>query len=270
MATSPLPAPPFAPTGDDRPSIEVRNLSKRFGKTQALFDVSLSVPPGEMLGLIGPNGSGKTTLLRCLTGLLLEDSGSTTIAGHDLHKDPIPVRRMLAYIPEIPQPFAYLTPAEHLLFVAKAYSLPPTWEPRAKEILHELDLDEKEKTLALELSKGQRQKVHMAMVMLRDPKVLVLDEPLIGIDPKGAYSLKRWVKERSARGACGIVSSHSLALVEEVCHRVAILSKGRVIASGTFEEIRRQAGAAPGTPLEEVFLAITAATPPMGAGHAGS
>ncbi len=239
-------------------AIDVRGLTKRFGKVAALTDVSFAVARGEILGLIGPNGSGKTTLLRCLTGLLLEDSGTSAIGGHDIHKDPIPARAMMAYLPEVPHPLAYLTPTEHLQFVARAYQLAPGWEARASTILEALDLTEKARSLAIDLSKGQKQKIHLAMAMLRDPQVLVLDEPLIGIDPKGAFVLKRWIKERAGAGAGGVVSSHSLALVEEVCHRVLVLAHGRPVVGGTFDELRRLAHAAPGASLEEVFLTLTA------------
>lgn len=239
-------------------AIEVEHLTKRFGKVAALTDVTLSVAHGEVLGLIGPNGSGKTTLLRCLSGLLLEDSGTSRIDGHDIHADPLPGRAALAYLPEVPQPLTYLTPREHLAFVARAYRLPPGWEGRSESILAELDLTEKANDLAIGLSKGQKQKIHLAMAMLRDPTVLVLDEPLIGIDPKGAYTLKKWVKERTSAGAGGIVSSHSLSLVEEVCSRALILAHGRPVASGTFAELRQVARAPAGATLEEVFLALTA------------
>jgi len=237
--------------------ILVEGMRKRFGKVEAVDGISLAVRPSEMLGLAGPNGAGKTTALRCLCGLLRMDAGRVRLGGHDIIDDPIPARQSLAFIPEIPQPFPALTPFEHLAFIARAYGLPEGWQSRAELLLRNLDLDEKRDSLSMELSKGQKQKIHLAMAMLRDPGVLVLDEPLIGIDPKGAHVLKIWIRERAAAGAGGIVSSHSLALIEAVCDRVAIVDHGRIIAEGTIDQLQQQAAAERGTPFEEVFLRIT-------------
>ncbi len=234
-----------------------RGVRKRFGKVQAVDDLAMTVPAGEIVGLVGPNGAGKTTAIRCLCGLLRMDAGQVWIQGHDIEGDPIPARQALAYVPEIPHPFPYLTPPEHLRFIARAYSLADGWEARADAVLRDLDLDEKRDAMPLELSKGQKQKIHLAMVMIREPTALVLDEPLIGLDPKAQHVLKRWIRERAGKGAGGIVSSHSLALIEEVCTRVAIMDRGRVVAVGTFEELRRHAAAERGTSFEDVFLKIT-------------
>ena len=237
--------------------VVVEGLRKRFRKVHAVDGISFVVRSGEVLGLVGPNGAGKTTALRCLCGLLRMDAGRAQLGGHDILRDPIPARQSLAFIPEIPQPFPFLTPFEHLIFVARAYGLPEGWQSRAEFLLRALDLDEKRESLSMELSKGQKQKIHLAMAMLRDPAILVLDEPLIGIDPKGAHVLKGWIRERAAAGAGGIVSSHSLALIEEVCARVAIMDHGRIIAEGTIDQLRQQAAADRGTSFEEVFLRIT-------------
>jgi len=237
--------------------VVVQGMRKAFGKVLAIADFSIAIKRGEILGLVGPNGAGKTTALRCLCGLLRMDAGTVRIEGHDVVADPIPARRALAYIPELPSPFPFLTPGEHLTFVARTYGLGEGWQTRADRILRDLDLDEKHDSLAMELSKGQKQKIHLAMAMLRDPSVLVLDEPLIGIDPKGAHVLKAWVQDRALRGASGIVSSHSLPLIEAVCGRVAILDHARIVAQGTIDELREQVAAARGTSFEEVFLRIT-------------
>ena len=241
-------------------AIAIRGMRKRFGKVVAVEDVSIVVPPGEVLGLVGPNGAGKTTLLRCVCGLLRMDAGQVWIAGHDVVADPISARQALAFIPEVPSPFPFLTPPEHLTFVARAYGLGDGWQSRAERLLRDLDLDEKRDAYAFELSKGQKQKIHLAMAMVRDPAALVLDEPLIGIDPKGAHVLKEWVRERARAGAGGIVSSHSLALIEAVCDRVAIMDHARIVAQGTIDDLRRQAAAGKGTSFEEVFLKITEGT----------
>lgn len=241
-------------------AIVLRGMIKRFGKTRAVDDLSLTVPHGRLLGLVGPNGAGKTTALRCACGLLRMDAGRAWLDGHDIMEDPIPGRRALAYIPEVPHPFPYLTATEHLTFVARAYGLPDGWGARADRLLADLDLDEKADSLAMELSKGQKQKIHLAMAMVRAPTVLVLDEPLIGIDPKGAHILKEWIRERMRAGAGGIVSSHSLPLVEAVCDRVAIMDHGRILVEGTIDELREHARAERGTSFEDVFLKITEGT----------
>ncbi len=237
--------------------VSLRGLTKRYPKVVALDHVDLEVRPGEVVGLVGPNGSGKTTLLLCASGLLASDEGTATIAGHDVVTDAQEAHRRMAFIPEIPQPFVYLTPQEHLLFTARAFGLPEGWQGQGAELLRDLDLDEKTQNLAFELSKGQRQKIHLAMAMLRAPEVLLLDEPLIGIDPKGGLALKRWVRSTAERGGAVLISSHSLALIEQVCTRVAILRRGRLLAQGTIDELRQQARARPDTSFDEVFVTMT-------------
>ena len=240
-------------------SIAIHGLTKRYPKVVALDHVDLEVRGGEVLGLVGPNGSGKTTLLLCAAGILASDEGEVMIAGHDVVADAMEAHRRMAFIPELPQPFTFLTPKEHLLFTARAFGLPEGWATQADELLRELDLTDKEKSLSFQLSKGQRQKIHLAMGMLRAPEVLLLDEPLIGIDPKGGLVLKRWIRSTAERGGSVIISSHSLPLVEQVCNRVAILRKGKLLAQGTIDELRKQARAQPGTSFDEVFVSLTEA-----------
>ena len=148
-------------------ALVVRGMRKRFGKLVAVDDLSLSVGRGEILGLVGPNGAGKTTALRCLCGLLRMDAGRAWIEGHDIVADPLPGRQALAFIPEVPHPFPFLTAKEHLIFVARTYGLSDGWETRADRILCALDLDEKADSIAMELSKGQKQKIHLAMAAVR-------------------------------------------------------------------------------------------------------
>jgi ABC-2 type transport system ATP-binding protein len=238
-------------------AVAALGVHKRFDKVVAVAGASMAANPGEILGLVGPNGCGKTTLLRCIVGIIKMDAGKVTIDGHDILEDPIPARQALAFIPEIPNPFIYLTVWEHLQFAARAYSLGDGWEARGKQILKSLDLEEKKDTLPLELSKGQKQKIHLAMSMLRRPRAVVLDEPLIGIDPKGVHALKSWIREMKASGTGGIVSSHSLPLVEEVCERVAVMAKGRIVAVGTVKELRERALGRGDASFEEAFLRIT-------------
>ena len=233
------------------------SVSKSFGSTQAVSEVSLRIRPGEVWGLVGPNGAGKTTLLRCVCGLLRMDRGRASIFGHDVVADHAEAVRRLGFVPELPHPFPTLTPFEHLIFVARAFGLQPGWEAAANRLLGDLDLADNKNSLCGELSKGQRQKVHLAMVMLRTPLLLIMDEPLIGLDPKAAFFLKNWIRQCASAGGSALVSSHTLPFVEELCQRVAVLNAGRVVAAGTIDELRAASRSAVGTPFEQVFLKIT-------------
>ena len=238
-------------------TISIQSVTKAYPKTVALDHVDLKVTPGEVMGLVGPNGSGKTTLLLCAAGLLASDSGNVSILGHDVVTDAQAAHRNLIFIPELPQPFSFLTPMEHLRFTARAFGLAEGWETRADQLLKDLALDDKKLSLSFELSKGQRQKIHLAMGMLRAPPVLLLDEPLIGIDPKGGLLLKQWIRSTTAAGGSVLVSSHSLALIEQVCQRVAILRKGKLLACGSIPELRTRARADPQSSFDEVFVSLT-------------
>jgi ABC-2 type transport system ATP-binding protein len=240
-------------------SLRCTGLRRKFGETLAVSGVDLEVSLGETVGLVGPNGAGKTTFLRCLLGLLAADSGTAWIHGLDTLAQHSEAMRFVAFVPETPGPVGYLTPREHLVFVARAFQLAPGWDARAATILRSLDLEEKATRPASELSKGQKQKVHLAMAMLRDPELLILDEPLIGLDPKAAYLLKTWILERRKTGKATLASSHSLSFVEEIATRVVVLDRGHVIADGTIEALRQRAALVPGTPLEQIFLRITGA-----------
>lgn len=245
--------------------LEASGISKRFGKTEAVVRASLAVGPGVALGLVGPNGSGKTTLLRCASGLLRMDEGSSRILGHDVTLDHPAAMEGIAFVPELPAPFPSLTPMDHLRFAARVYRLGPGWEERAARILQSLELSDRADHLCQELSKGQRQKVHLAEAMLRDPPLVVLDEPLIGIDPKGVRVLKDFLREGVSKGRAYVLSSHTLPFVQEVCSRVAVIDHGRILADGTLDDLRSRSHAGGGTSLEDVFLKLTEAEPADGA-----
>jgi ABC-2 type transport system ATP-binding protein len=221
--------------------------------------VDLSVAPGESVGLVGPNGAGKTTLLRCVLGLLAVDAGTARVHGFDTLAQHPAAMRFVAFVPETPRPVGNLTPWEHLEFVARAFGFPPGWETHARTILGWLDLEEKVDRYSSELSKGQQQKIHIAMAMLRDPELLVLDEPLIGLDPKAAHGLKVWIQDRQRQGKSTLASSHALPFVEEVATRVVVMDRGIIVADGTVDALRERASLARGSPLEQIFLRITGA-----------
>lgn len=236
--------------------LDVANFTKRYGNFTAVEDLSFEVAPGEILGLVGPNGAGKTTSLRAFAGILKPSGGTIRIAGHDLQREAIAAKRSLAWVPDTPNPFELLTVAEHLHFTALAYGVEDEAE-RAGPLLEELELTEKRDALGSTLSRGMRQKLAFACAFVRDPKVLLLDEPLTGLDPKAIRNVRDAIRHRAEMGAAVIVSSHLLDLVERLCDRILVLHRGRLIALGTLDEIRAGATNATGESLEEVFFSIT-------------
>ena len=238
------------------PLLRVERLTKRFGDVVAVNDVSLAIPPGVALGLIGPNGSGKTTLMKCCTGLLRPDEGRVFIVGRDLLSGDIEAKRPLAFAPELPQPVRMLTPWDHLAFIGSALDL-PDWQIEAERLLLAFDLLPKRDRLAISMSKGEQQKIMLCMAFLRRPQVLFLDEPLIGLDPRAALNLKREVRALIQRGGCALISSHILPLVEELCAALAVMSRGRLAFFGSPEGLRVAAAKAPGSPLDEAFVMVT-------------
>lgn len=238
--------------------ISVSALTKRYGDFAAVRDVSFGVGAGEILGLVGPNGAGKTTTLRCLAGIIAPSSGTVAIAGHDIQKDPIPAKRALAFIPDEPHLFDYLSVDEHLRFIARLYGVADV-EARMGPLLDELELGDKRTSLPGELSRGMRQKLAIACGLLHDPSVLILDEPLTGLDPAGMRRMRATVMQRATRGTAVILSSHLLNLVEELCTKLLVLRQGRAVAYGTLAEIIASRPELASKSLEEVFLTLTAA-----------
>lgn len=236
--------------------IEVANLTKVYGELLAVQGLSFAVAPGEILGLVGPNGAGKTTTLRCLAGIIAPTSGSVRVAGHDLATAPIAAKGALAFIPDEPQLFDYLTVSEHLGFTARLYGQPESLA-RVLALLEELELTEKADALASELSRGMRQKLAIACGLLHAPQALMLDEPLTGLDPVGIRRMKRTIAARAAQGAGVILSSHLLQLVQELCTRVLIIQRGQRVALGTMAEIVAGRPELSGRGLEDVFLSLT-------------
>jgi ABC-2 type transport system ATP-binding protein len=240
--------------------LDVRGLTKTYGALTAVHDLSFQVAAGEVLGLVGPNGAGKTSTLRVLGGVLPPTSGAIRVAGHDLAVDPVAAKRELAFLPDEPRLFEYLTVHEHLNLVARLYSV-LDWEARAASLLAELELTGKADAFPGELSRGMKQKLTIACGFLHDPRLVILDEPLTGLDPLGIRKMKRSLAARAARGAAIVLSSHLLPLVEELCHRVLVIVGGRSVALGTIAEIRGALGAGAGgegESLEDLFIRITA------------
>jgi ABC-2 type transport system ATP-binding protein len=236
--------------------IIVSSLTKYYGDLAAVRDLSFKVSPGEVLGLVGPNGAGKTTTLRCLSGIIPPTSGSITITGFDLAKQPREAKGALSFIPDEPQLFEYLTVEEHLRFVGRLYGVPDV-EERIVPLLSELELVEKRGALSTELSRGMKQKLAIACGLLHRPKVLLLDEPLTGLDPIGIRRMKQTILSRAREGTAVILSSHLLHLVEELCSQLLVIQGGRLVALGKIAEIVADRPHLSGQGLEDIFLALT-------------
>jgi ABC-2 type transport system ATP-binding protein len=237
--------------------IEVQDLTKRYGDFTAVRELSFSVRAGEVLGLVGPNGAGKTTTLRCLAGVIPCSGGSVRIAGIDLAGDPVGAKRKLAFFPDEPRLFDYLTVRQHLAFVARIYGI-ENHEAVAKPLLEELEIADKANKLPNELSRGMKQKLVIACGLLHGPQVMFFDEPLTGLDPLGIRRMKDSIIRRAREGAAVVLSSHLLHLLEEVCSHVLILKKGEKIADGTLAEVAARFSAGePDVSLEEIFIRAT-------------
>lgn len=234
--------------------IEVEGLTKLYGEFVAVSELSFTVRPGELLGLVGPNGAGKTSTLRCLAGIIPPSHGRIRIAGHDLAQDPVPAKQQLAFFPDEPRLFDYLSVRQHLEFTARLYQVADA-EARIGPLLTELELTDKVDHLPAELSRGMKQKVALACGLIHSPKVVFFDEPLTGLDPLAIRRMKDTIRQLGRDGAAIVISSHLLHLLEEVCTHVLILKKGLRVAYGTLDEVR-QMFAQEGSSLEEVFIRI--------------
>ena len=237
--------------------IVVEGLTKMYGSLKAVDALSFSVSRGEVIGLIGPNGAGKTSTLKCMVGIQAPTSGSVRIDGHDIVTDAVEAKRRLAFMPDEPQLFEYLTVREHLNLVARLYGV-ADYAGRVPRLLEELELSGKEGALPGELSRGMKQKLAIACGLLHDPPVLLFDEPLTGLDPLGIRRMKQTIVDRARAGAAVVVSSHLLHLVEEICTRILIIHRGTKIADGSLEELAARSDlSAAGSDLEQIFLRAT-------------
>ena len=244
--------------------VQVDGLTKLYGEFTAVNELSFSIQPGEVVGLVGPNGAGKTTTLRCLAGIIPPSRGTIRVGGHDIVRDAIAAKKQLAFFTDEPRLFDHLTVGQHMNFVARIYQV-AGYEATAAALLEELELANKRDALPGELSRGMKQKLAIACGLLHAPKVIYFDEPLTGLDPYGIRRMKDSILKRARDGAAIILSSHLLHLVEEICTRLLILKGGRKIADGTMGEITQLfSGQAGDSSLEEIFFRATSeARPPL-------
>jgi ABC-2 type transport system ATP-binding protein len=237
--------------------IELTSLSKSFGNFTAVHNLSFSIRPGEVLGLVGPNGAGKTTTLRIMAGIIPPTAGTVLIGGQDIVANPIQAKRQLAFFPDEPRLFDYLTVRQHLNFVARLYGV-ADHESRAVPLLEELELTDRADHLPGELSRGMKQKLAIACGLLHSPSVLIFDEPLTGLDPLGIRRMKDSIRRRAKEGAAIVLSSHLLHLLEEVCSHVLIMKNGESIAYDTMAAVHaRFSNGDPNASLEDVFIRAT-------------
>ena len=237
--------------------ISLTSLTKRYGSFTAVDGIDLSVPRGELFGFLGPNGAGKTTTLRMIAGILRPTSGRVEIAGIDIANDPVAAKSKLGFIPDRPFIYEKLTGAEFLRFVAGLYDQTgPQIEHRARELLALFDLEQWRDELVESYSHGMRQKLIISSAFVHRPEVIVVDEPMVGLDPKAAKILKDLFREYTRRGHTIMMSTHTLEVAESLCDRIAIIQAGKIRACGTMNELRASAEA--GTRgLEEIFLKLT-------------
>lgn len=237
--------------------IDVTAFEKWYGKFAAVRGLTFHVPAGSIVALVGPNGAGKTTTIRTLCGILRPTRGSLSICGFDVLRQPLEVKRRTAYVPDDPPLFESLTVWEHLRFIAATHHL-LEWQTDADRLLERFQLDDKKMSLAAELSRGMRQKVALACAYLRKPSVLLLDEPMTGLDPPSIRTLKETFREQAALGTTLLISSHLLGVVEDMCNHLILMRQGIALFDGTMQLAKSRFGGE-STSLEDVFFQLTAA-----------
>jgi ABC-2 type transport system ATP-binding protein len=235
--------------------LQLNQLKKSYGNKDAVRNLTLSVPTGEIFGLLGPNGAGKTTTFKMIVGLLHPSSGTVSVNGFDLQKDPMQAKSMLGFVPDTPLLYEKLSAMEYLLFVADLYRVErDKASRRARELLKIFDLEDNADDLIDSFSHGMKQKTALAGALIHDPRLLILDEPTVGLDPKSARLIKDILHQQTRRGVSVLISTHILEIAERMCDRIGIISQGELIAVGTVEELR---GAQSDSSLEDVFLELT-------------
>jgi len=238
-------------------AVKLTGVSKRYGNVTAIDYLDLDVKKGEILGLLGPNGSGKSTTLKMILGLVKPDSGSVNVLGVNVEDDPIVVKRKVGYVPESPRIYEFLTGLEFLDFTGDVYEMfPDEKKKRVEEFLKALDLEGREGDMMSSYSEGMKQKVVIISALMHKPELLLLDEPLSGLDPKSARIVKDLLRQLISQGVTAIMSTHVLEIAQAMCDRIAIMYEGRLLALGTMKELRQRAKM-PESGLEDIFLKLT-------------
>jgi ABC-2 type transport system ATP-binding protein len=238
------------------PLIETSHLVKRYGDKLAVDDVSFQVNAGEIFGFLGPNGAGKTTTIKMLVGLLHPSQGNVKVSGYDVVQQPIQAKAACGYVPDEPSLYGKLTGRELLRFVGDLYGLDKAqMARRSEELLRLFDLINAGDDTFDSYSHGMKQKISLAAALVHDPKVLILDEPTVGLDPKSARLIKDILRQMAERGAAVMLSTHILEIAQNMCDRIAIINQGKLIAIGTIDELRNSGQSE--SSLEDIFLSLT-------------
>jgi len=237
--------------------IEIKELTKRFGEKIAVDHLSLSIAEGEFFAFLGPNGAGKTTTLKIIAGLLRPTSGTVHVSGHDMARKSIAAKRLISYVPDVPYVYEKLTGREFLYFIGELYNLEKAfYQKEAEHLLGLFHMQEYGDMLMENYSHGMRQKVVISSALLHNPKLIVIDEPMVGLDPRSVRLVKDILKERTFHGTTIFMATHTLSLAEEVADRIGIIHNGKLISLGTVDEIKEVSKES--DRLEDVFLKITA------------
>jgi ABC-2 type transport system ATP-binding protein len=237
--------------------LELEHLTKRYGRAMAVEDLNLSIAPGEIFGFIGPNGAGKTTTIRMAAGLLAPSAGRVRVGGIDMQREPERAKRLIGLVPDRPYLYEKLTGREFLRFTADVYGVPgAAFARRAARLLEIFSLSERSDELIEAYSHGMKQRLIMAAALLHEPPLLVVDEPMVGLDPRGIKRVRDLFRELSAGGTAIFMSTHTLSLAEDLCRRIGIIHRGRLLATGSMEELTRDARLER-EGLEAVFLQLT-------------
>lgn len=240
--------------------ITIEHVWKKFGDKEVIRDLCLHVPKGELFAYLGPNGAGKTTTIKMLTGLLKPTSGRISLKGHDIEREPLQAKQIIGYVPDLPYLYEKLSLEEFLTFIGHLYRM--NGSRLAEKMNHFLtlfDLQELKGVLIEDLSHGMRQRLVFSAALIHDPEVLIIDEPMVGLDPRSARLVKDVLREKADKGTTVFLSTHSLSVAEELADRIAILNRGRLIAVGTFDELNKMVER--GDRLEDIFLQLTSEEP---------
>lgn len=258
-----------APRGRGQDAIAITGLTKAFGKTVAVDALTLTVRRGEVFGFLGPNGAGKTTTIRMMMGTMRPTAGRIALAGFDLAAEPLAAKSLCGFVPDRPHIHERLSGREFLAFVCGLYDVPEAvGSQRATELLEMFELSPWASELVESYSHGMKQRLVLAAALIHAPEVLILDEPMVGMDPRGARLLKRTLRELANTGVSVFVSTHSLDVAEQTCDRVGIIQRGRLIACGSIDALRTTAGLPARAGLESIFLRLTAGDLEPAAGKA--
>jgi ABC-2 type transport system ATP-binding protein len=238
-------------------AVKLMGVAKRYADVVAVDYVDLEVKKGEIFGLLGPNGSGKSTLLKIILGLVKPDSGSVNVLGIKAEENPVAIKAQAGYVPEVPRLYEFLTGIEYLDFTTDLYGVSTTEKrERINEYIEALELEGREGDMISAYSLGMKQKTALISAFVHKPRLLLLDEPLSGLDPRSARIIKDLLRELASKGVTTIMSTHILEIAQAMCDRIAIMYEGRVLAIGNMEELREKARL-PGSNLEEIFLKLT-------------